>query len=172
MDSRVPREWLTPLQFSLFQALRFYGSTDVTVTGITIQNSPQAHLKFDDCTGVMVSGVSISSPGNSPNTDGIHLQNSRDVVIQATNLACGINNYHFSFLWLCTFPFTIFWHCWLCRRRLHLNTNGMQRSIRAQRQLWARPRHKHRRIRERWDQSLCFEHYGSWFHNQKHHEWC
>ncbi|PIN07881.1 Polygalacturonase [Handroanthus impetiginosus] len=70
-------------------ALRFYGSTDVTVTGITIQNSPQTHLKFDDCNGVQVFGISISSPGNSPNTDGIHLQNSKDVVIHTTSLACG-----------------------------------------------------------------------------------
>ncbi|XP_011098761.2 polygalacturonase At1g48100 [Sesamum indicum] len=70
-------------------ALRFYGSTDVTVTGITIQNSPQTHLKFDDCIGVQVFGISISSPGDSPNTDGIHLQNSQDVVIHTTSLACG-----------------------------------------------------------------------------------
>lgn len=71
------------------QALRFYGSSVVTVTGITIQNSPQTHLKFDDCTGVQVSGVTVSSPGDSPNTDGIHLQNSQNVVIYSTNLACG-----------------------------------------------------------------------------------
>lgn len=71
------------------QALRFYGSRDVTVTGITIQNSPQTHLKFDDCVGVQVFSLSISSPGNSPNTDGIHLQNSQDVVISTTSLACG-----------------------------------------------------------------------------------
>ncbi|PON84212.1 Glycoside hydrolase [Trema orientale] len=70
-------------------ALRFYGSNGVTVTGITIQNSPQAHLKFDDCTNVQVSSVSISSPGDSPNTDGIHLQNSRDVDIYGSNVACG-----------------------------------------------------------------------------------
>ncbi|RVW46553.1 Polygalacturonase [Vitis vinifera] len=70
-------------------ALRFYGSSVVTVTGITIQNSPQTHLKFDDCTGVQVSGVTVSSPGDSPNTDGIHLQNSQNVVIYSTNLACG-----------------------------------------------------------------------------------
>uniref|UniRef100_A0A803QJ19 Polygalacturonase n=1 Tax=Cannabis sativa TaxID=3483 RepID=A0A803QJ19_CANSA len=70
-------------------ALRFYGSNGVTVTGITIQNSPQTHLKFDDCTNVQVSSVSVSSPGNSPNTDGIHLQNSRDVTIYGSNLACG-----------------------------------------------------------------------------------
>ncbi|KAL6139590.1 hypothetical protein ACLB2K_057894 [Fragaria x ananassa] len=70
-------------------ALRFYGSNGVTVTGITIQNSPQAHLKFDSCTNVQVSAVTVSSPGDSPNTDGIHLQNSQDVAISGASLACG-----------------------------------------------------------------------------------
>lgn len=59
------------------------------MTGITIQNSPQCHLKFDNCNGVLVHDVTISSPGDSPNTDGIHLQNSRDVLIYKSNLACG-----------------------------------------------------------------------------------
>ncbi|OMO59178.1 Glycoside hydrolase, family 28 [Corchorus capsularis] len=70
-------------------ALRFYGSNGVTVSGITIQNSQQTHLKFDSCTSVQVAGFSASSPGDSPNTDGIHLQNSQDVVISSTTLACG-----------------------------------------------------------------------------------
>lgn len=70
-------------------ALRFYGSINVTVTGITIQNSPQCHLKFDNCNGVLVYSMSVSSPGDSPNTDGIHLQNSKDVLIHSSNLACG-----------------------------------------------------------------------------------
>ncbi|KAJ1399485.1 Pectin lyase fold/virulence factor [Sesbania bispinosa] len=70
-------------------ALRFYGSFSPTVTGITIQNSPQCHLKFDNCNGVLVHDVTISSPGDSPNTDGIHLQNSKDVLIHSSKLACG-----------------------------------------------------------------------------------
>ncbi|KAF5792175.1 putative polygalacturonase [Helianthus annuus] len=70
-------------------ALRFYGSSDVTVTGITIQNSQQTHLKFDNCQSVQVFEVTVSSPGDSPNTDGIHLQNSQDVTIHSTKLACG-----------------------------------------------------------------------------------
>ncbi|XP_004509758.1 polygalacturonase At1g48100-like [Cicer arietinum] len=70
-------------------ALRFYGSINPTVTGITIQNSPQCHLKFDNCNGVLVHDVNISSPGDSPNTDGIHLQNSKDVLIYKSTLACG-----------------------------------------------------------------------------------
>ncbi|KAL6618714.1 hypothetical protein ACP70R_033853 [Stipagrostis hirtigluma subsp. patula] len=69
--------------------LRFYGSSNVTVTGITIVNSSQCHLKFDSCQGVMVHDLTISSPENSPNTDGIHLQNSKEVNIHHTNLACG-----------------------------------------------------------------------------------
>ncbi|CAM8953125.1 unnamed protein product [Rhodiola kirilowii] len=70
-------------------ALRFYGSFNVTVSGITIQNSPQCHLKFDNCMGVSVYLVTVNSPGDSPNTDGIHLQNSRQVLIHSVNLACG-----------------------------------------------------------------------------------
>ncbi|OAY64098.1 Polygalacturonase [Ananas comosus] len=70
-------------------ALRISGSNNVAVAGITIQNSPQFHLKFDSCQVVEVHGVTISSPGNSPNTDGIHLQNSQGVSIHNTNLACG-----------------------------------------------------------------------------------
>ncbi|XP_064949761.1 polygalacturonase At1g48100-like isoform X1 [Musa acuminata AAA Group] len=70
-------------------ALRFYGSYNVTVTGITIQNSPQCHLKFDNCEAVQVFNMTINSPGSSLNTDGIHLQNSRDVMIHHTNMSCG-----------------------------------------------------------------------------------
>ncbi|KAK7818031.1 polygalacturonase [Quercus suber] len=36
------------------QALRFYGSKAVTVSGIMIQNSARTHLKFDNCIGVQV----------------------------------------------------------------------------------------------------------------------
>ena len=82
------------------QALRFYGSFNPTVTGITIQNSPQCHLKFDNCNGVMVHDVTISSPGDSPNTDGIHLQNSKDVLYTAAPWPAVIfhevmENFHF-----------------------------------------------------------------------------
>ncbi|EPS67779.1 polygalacturonase, partial [Genlisea aurea] len=70
-------------------AVRFYGSFNVTVTGITIRRSPQCHLKFDNCIGVHVHNFTVSSPGDSPNTDGIHLQNSKDVLIHTSNVSCG-----------------------------------------------------------------------------------
>ncbi|KAM7464635.1 hypothetical protein LguiA_032756 [Lonicera macranthoides] len=76
-------------------ALRFYGSFNVTVTGITIQNSLQCHLKFDNCMGVTDFNTIVSSPSDSPNTDGIQLQNSGDVLIDSAKLACGnTNSFH------------------------------------------------------------------------------
>ncbi|GAV62003.1 Glyco_hydro_28 domain-containing protein, partial [Cephalotus follicularis] len=70
-------------------ALRFYASFNVTVRDIKIINSPQCHLKFDNSGGVKVINITISSPENSPNTDGIHLQNTQNVEIQHSNIACG-----------------------------------------------------------------------------------
>ncbi|KAI7996692.1 Polygalacturonase [Camellia lanceoleosa] len=70
-------------------ALRFYDSYNVTVRDIRIINSPQCHLKFDNSGGVKIDNITISAPQNSPNTDGIHLQNTQDVEIQHSNIGCG-----------------------------------------------------------------------------------
>ncbi|KAJ4973151.1 hypothetical protein NE237_006325 [Protea cynaroides] len=72
-----------------WKALRFYASYNVKIQDITIMNSPGCHLKFDSTSGVKVDNITISSPGDSPNTDGIHLQNAHDVEIQLSNIECG-----------------------------------------------------------------------------------
>ncbi|KAJ0972227.1 hypothetical protein J5N97_020186 [Dioscorea zingiberensis] len=46
-------------------------------------NSELYHIVINGCEGVQVQGVKISAPGNSPNTDGIHVQMSTDVTITA-----------------------------------------------------------------------------------------
>ncbi|KAA8529605.1 hypothetical protein F0562_034295 [Nyssa sinensis] len=70
-------------------ALRFYASYNVTVQDIGIINSPLCHLKFDNSGGVKINNITIFAPENSPNTDGIHLQNTQDVEIQHSNIGCG-----------------------------------------------------------------------------------
>ncbi|WCJ38488.1 Pectin lyase-like superfamily protein [Euphorbia peplus] len=70
-------------------ALRFYGSYNVIVRDIEIINSPLCHLKFDSSKGIKVNNITISAPGDSPNTDGIHLQHTQDVEIQHSNIATG-----------------------------------------------------------------------------------
>jgi polygalacturonase len=63
------------------QLIRFFLSNDVTVCGLRIENSPQFHLRFDDCERVRVDGLFVSSPASSPNTDGVHVENTTSVQI-------------------------------------------------------------------------------------------
>ncbi|KAL8043859.1 hypothetical protein ABFX02_08G010300 [Erythranthe guttata] len=70
-------------------ALRISGSSHVIVSGITIQNAPRMHLYIDTSQDVSVFNVTVSSPGDSPNTDGIHLSNVQQAGIHDNNVACG-----------------------------------------------------------------------------------
>jgi polygalacturonase len=51
------------------------GCTGVTVSGITVQNSPKFHIQFlGNGANILASGLSITAPWPSPNTDGIDLR--------------------------------------------------------------------------------------------------
>jgi polygalacturonase len=51
------------------------GCTGVTVEGITVQNSPKFHIQFlGNGTNILASGLTITAPWPSPNTDGIDLR--------------------------------------------------------------------------------------------------
>jgi polygalacturonase len=51
--------------------IKFTDCTNVTVTDVTLKNSPMFHLVPQNCTGVTIRGITIHSPENAPNTDGI-----------------------------------------------------------------------------------------------------
>ncbi|KAK7303639.1 hypothetical protein RJT34_14550 [Clitoria ternatea] len=69
--------------------IRFFMSSNLMLRGVKIQNSPMFHVKFDGCQGVLIDKLSISSPKLSPNTDGIHLGNTRGVGIYNTMISNG-----------------------------------------------------------------------------------
>ncbi|KAF5752106.1 Pectin lyase-like superfamily protein isoform 1 [Tripterygium wilfordii] len=69
--------------------IRFFMSSNLVVRGLRIQNSPQFHMKFDGCQGVLIERLSISSPKLSPNTDGIHLENTQGVGIYNSQISNG-----------------------------------------------------------------------------------
>ncbi|OWM88005.1 polygalacturonase At1g48100 isoform X2 [Punica granatum] len=69
--------------------IRFFMSTNLAVNGLRIQNSPQFHMKFDGCEGVLIEKLSISSPKLSPNTDGIHIENTKSVGIYNSMIGNG-----------------------------------------------------------------------------------
>lgn len=51
--------------------IKFNKCTRVCVHGVTLTNSPMFHLVPQNCTDVTIQGITILSPSNAPNTDGI-----------------------------------------------------------------------------------------------------
>lgn len=51
--------------------IKFTNCERVEVAGITLQNSPMFHLVPQDCTDVTIHDITIHSPADAPNTDGI-----------------------------------------------------------------------------------------------------
>ncbi|KAM1769626.1 hypothetical protein ACFX12_047451 [Malus domestica] len=70
-------------------AIRFFMSSNLTVQGLKIKNSPQFHFRFDSCRNVHIESISISSPAKSPNTDGIHIEKTYDVQIYNSVISNG-----------------------------------------------------------------------------------
>ncbi|GMI72180.1 POLYGALACTURONASE INVOLVED IN EXPANSION3 [Hibiscus trionum] len=69
--------------------IRFFMSSNLVVSGLRIQNSPQFHMKFDGCEGVLIEKLSVSTPKLSPNTDGIHIENTKSVGIYDSMISNG-----------------------------------------------------------------------------------
>ncbi|CAL0311886.1 unnamed protein product [Lupinus luteus] len=88
VDGKGSNWWSSSESYDM-QAIRFYASNYIVVRDIKIINSPLCHLKFDNSKGINVNNITISSPENSPNTDGIHLQNTQDVEIQHSDIGTG-----------------------------------------------------------------------------------
>ncbi|KAI4302107.1 hypothetical protein MLD38_037893 [Melastoma candidum] len=64
-------------------------SSSIKVKGITIQNSQQMNFVISRCDSVRISEVLVSAPGDSPNTDGIHITESTNVVLQDSKIGTG-----------------------------------------------------------------------------------
>ncbi|KAH6775123.1 Pectin lyase-like superfamily protein [Perilla frutescens var. hirtella] len=70
-------------------ALTIDSSSAVRVKDITIQNGQQMHFVIGRSESVRVTGVKVSAPGDSPNTDGIHITESTNVVLQNCEIGTG-----------------------------------------------------------------------------------
>ncbi|KAI3733496.1 hypothetical protein L6452_12939 [Arctium lappa] len=64
-------------------------SSAIKVKGLTFQNSQQMHFVISRCESVRIFSVVVSAPEDSPNTDGIHLTGSTNVVIQNSKIGTG-----------------------------------------------------------------------------------
>lgn len=71
------------------QALTIDQSSSIEVNGLTIQNSQQMHFAISRSESVRIFNVVVSAPGDSPNTDGIHLTASKNIVIENSKIGTG-----------------------------------------------------------------------------------
>ncbi|KAG4927878.1 hypothetical protein JHK84_053441 [Glycine max] len=70
-------------------ALTFYNCEDLTVENLRIENAQQIHVSFQDSVNVQVSGLNVTAPEDSPNTDGIHVTNTQNIQISSSVIGTG-----------------------------------------------------------------------------------
>lgn len=71
------------------QSIGFQSSSNVVISGLTSLNSQMFHVVINGCRNVNIQGVKVSADGNSPNTDGIHVQSSSTVSILNSKISTG-----------------------------------------------------------------------------------
>ncbi|KAL6223685.1 hypothetical protein ACLB2K_002544 [Fragaria x ananassa] len=69
--------------------LSFSDSNNIVVKGLVSLNSQMFHIVVNGCHNVNMQGVKVSASGNSPNTDGIHVQMSSGVTILNSKISTG-----------------------------------------------------------------------------------
>ncbi|KAF3947144.1 hypothetical protein CMV_026685 [Castanea mollissima] len=65
------------------------GSNNVHIDGLTFEDSPKMHIAFERSEWVNATSLTIQAPKHSPNTDGIHIQHSKNIIIYNTSIGTG-----------------------------------------------------------------------------------
>ncbi|TYI62175.1 hypothetical protein E1A91_D10G227600v1 [Gossypium mustelinum] len=89
-DAKGPSLWACKAPNSFWgHATYFTNSNNIRINGLTFLNSQMFHIVINGCQNVHLQGVKIFAAGNSPNTDGIHVQLSRSMEILSTFIKTG-----------------------------------------------------------------------------------
>ncbi|KAK4272534.1 hypothetical protein QN277_021075 [Acacia crassicarpa] len=70
-------------------ALTFRNCKNLVVENLKIKDAQQIHLSFQDSIYVRASGLTVTAPQDSPNTDGIHVTNTQNIQISSSVIATG-----------------------------------------------------------------------------------
>ncbi|KAK2653206.1 hypothetical protein Ddye_013062 [Dipteronia dyeriana] len=70
-------------------ALTFHQNNNLIVENLTIQDAQQMHVSFQKCTYVWASNLTITAPQYSPNTDGIHVTDTKHIYITSSTIRTG-----------------------------------------------------------------------------------
>ncbi|KAL2336905.1 hypothetical protein Fmac_011351 [Flemingia macrophylla] len=70
-------------------ALHFRECNNLFLSGVTHINSPKNHISINNCNGSLISKLHIIAPDESPNTDGIDISGSSNIVIKNSKMETG-----------------------------------------------------------------------------------
>ncbi|GAU51490.1 hypothetical protein TSUD_94340 [Trifolium subterraneum] len=70
-------------------AIRFYNCHNLTLSNLTHVDSPRNHISINYCKDASISNLHIIAPEDSPNTDGIDIGSSTNVLINNSTMKTG-----------------------------------------------------------------------------------
>ncbi|KAL9411830.1 hypothetical protein AB3S75_045434 [Citrus x aurantiifolia] len=70
-------------------ALTFYKGNNLVVSNLKIQDAQQIHVSFQKCKNVLAFNLMVTAPGDSPNTDGIHVTDTQNIRITSSTIGTG-----------------------------------------------------------------------------------
>ncbi|PVH35715.1 hypothetical protein PAHAL_7G253700 [Panicum hallii] len=73
----------------LHQALTLVRCNNLEVSRISSKDSPQMHVAILQSSGITLRKLNITAPGSSPNTDGIHIEQSQNVRVADSRIGTG-----------------------------------------------------------------------------------
>ncbi|KAK8913707.1 Exopolygalacturonase [Platanthera zijinensis] len=62
---------------------------NASISGITSIDSKYFHVMVFSCKNITIDSVTVTAPGDSPNTDGIHIAGSENVLVQSSTIGTG-----------------------------------------------------------------------------------
>ncbi|KAL8147272.1 polygalacturonase-like [Apium graveolens] len=70
-------------------ALTFYRVKQLTVKDLKIENAQQIQVSFERCVNVVASDLRVTAPGDSPNTDGVHITRTENMQLSSSVIETG-----------------------------------------------------------------------------------
>lgn len=71
------------------QAFGVVNCKDVKLSGLSFKNGPMFQIVMYGTVGATITNVHISAPADSPNTDGVHIEQSQQVEISRSAIGTG-----------------------------------------------------------------------------------
>ncbi|CAA7060599.1 unnamed protein product [Microthlaspi erraticum] len=81
--------WQNSCKIDRSKALTFYNLKNLNVNNLRVRNAQQIQVSIEKCDNVNVKNAAITAPGDSPNTDGIHITNTQNIRISNSDIGTG-----------------------------------------------------------------------------------